>query len=811
MHVQSLTTARTLLARGKLEVFSFDVFDTVLLRRCTSPEAVFERAFQLAPIPAGRQAAVESFVQNRKLAETKARKAAVASGESPEIHIADIYRHFPTTVFGLKRDAWTDLVEAEFQAECELCFANPDIVALITETRAKGIRTGFLSDTYWNSERLAHLLRICAPGLEWDFLYASCDHRSGKSEQLFAKLLADRHVDAKRVAHMGDNPRSDVRSAQRHGIQAVAYPQASAQLAAIFEREGGLFPLVCGQNTVSRRLDRGLRTLRRRVAAWAPEDTPAFTYGTQILGPVMAAFDHFVANRLEDLKRGGGTAAMLFLARDGLLPFQVWQANHDDDAGYCEINRRIALIAGSGDTQPLVELFRQVPLVNRMVTKSVFKTEPIRMAHFMEKLEGQSIPGKDFADLLPSLLTDSDIAEIAGELRAGIMAHLRAIVSDFDHCTDLILVDLGYGGSVQKGLRAILDQETLPHRLHGLYLITEDSSLHELDERDTAEGLLADWVMPPHVKRALLNNISIVEQICSAPEGSVSQYARDGSVRRENDPRPQAQLGLCADIRRGAAHYIQAVKPLMDSGYPDPLATEEDCASWAGTILARALLLPTDAELALLGTLKHDVNLGSQALAPMVSVSSAHSFVAAQSLSMAFSLQGPPMWPAASMAALSPLHGYLYALNGVGSLFPDVVGELPCGEAEVTLLNDRQTYPLKATCLRDGFGHFRLRIPVLKNSNVAAIAIPAEPLPAEGQVRSLALQQGDDVLDATSAKDIVELPFDKIAGLNMPFADGAYRAEPQGTLLLRIPPLEKKIGLITLTIEPPEGSRILAF
>lgn len=811
MHVQSLTTARTLLARGKLEVFSFDVFDTVLLRRCTSPEAVFERAFQLAPIPAGRQTAVESFVQNRKLAETKARKAAVASGKSPEIHIADIYRHFPTTVFGLKRDAWTDLVEAEFQAECELCFANPDIVALIADTRAKGIRTGFLSDTYWNSERLAHLLRICAPSLEWDFLYASCDHRSGKNEQLFPQLLADRHVDAKHVAHMGDNPRSDVRSAKRHGIQAVAYPQASAQLAGIFEREGAVFPLVCGHNTASKRLDRGLRTLRRRVAAWAPEDTPAFTYGTQVLGPVMAAFDHFVARRVEELKQGDRKTAMIFLARDGLLPFQIWQANRDDGASYCEINRRIALIAGSRDTQPLAKLFRQVPLVNRMVTKSFFKTEPIRVANFMEKLEGQSISGKDFADALPSLLTDSDITGIAGELRAGIMAHLRAVVPDFDRCTDLILVDLGYGGSVQKGLRAILDLEGLSPRLHGLYLITEDFSLHELDERDTAEGLLADWVMSPHVKRALLNNISIVEQMCSAPEGSVSQYARDGSVQRENDPRPQAQLALCADIRRGAAHYIQAVKPLMDGGYPDPLATEEDCASWAGTILARALLLPTDAELALLGTLKHDMNLGSQALAPMVSVSSAHSFVAAQSLPMAFSLKGPQMWPAASMAALSPLHGYLYAFNGMGLLSTDVVGELPCGEAEVTLLSDRQAYPLKVTCLRDGFGHFRLRVPVLKNSNFTAIAIPAETLPAEGRIRSLSLQQGNGALEATPENDIVELPFDKITGLDMLFADGVYRAEPQGMLLLQFPPLAKRIGLVTLTIAPPEGSRILAF
>ncbi|MCR6632565.1 MAG: HAD family hydrolase [Magnetospirillum sp.] len=631
MHIQSLDEARATARTGPVAAFSFDVFDTVLLRRCTSPDGVFERAFALAPIPTQQRGMVEAFVQHRQLAEAKARKAGLAEHRSPEVTIGEIYQRFPTHVFGLGRDDRPRLAEAEYRAEQDLCFANPDMLELLRELRASGIRVGFLSDTYWDGRRLGELLRSRAPELEWDFLYASCDHRSGKAEKLFSRYLADLGIAAEAAAHLGDNDAADVLPARKLGIHAIRYPQAGPALAALFQREAKVFDLMCATNGASCRLDGGARTARRAIAARAPSDSAAFTFGVQVLGPVLAAFDGFVAERVARLEHAGAKVGVAFLARDGLAPLEVWRALRRRPAAYVEINRRIALIAGSVSLEPVVEFFRRVPRVNRAVATGFLKTETPRMRRYFRQLKDGGIEGARFAEALPGLLAEADLEPLAARLRRGLLAHLRGAVPGFDDCTDIVLVDLGYSGTVQKALRTVLAVEGLPQRLHGLYLLTADRSFSDLAEGDSAEGFLSDAAMVPHAKRAVLSNVAILEQVCSAPQGSVRDYGDDGSISREDDPRSPHQQDLCAAIRAGAVHYAQRLAALPQSGFP-ALPRGEEAAPWAGAILARALLLPTDDELVLLGGLKHDINLGSQALAPMADAGAAHAIAGAKPL-----------------------------------------------------------------------------------------------------------------------------------------------------------------------------------
>ncbi|MGE5516684.1 MAG: HAD family hydrolase [Bacteroidota bacterium] len=796
MHPTSLDTALALIQSGTVAVFSFDVFDTTLLRRCPSPDGVFEQAFRLAPIPANRTALAESYCQQRVLTEAKLRTDAIEKKLSPEVPIGDIYRHFPTAAFGIARDQWQALAEAEFQAECTLCFINPDIFTLIRAARAKGIKVGFLSDTYWSGEQLSRLLRHCAPELEWDFLYASCDHQTGKSDALFARLLADLGVSPSQVAHMGDNETADVRSARKAGIQAVYYPQSSPELGVLFQRETSVFKLIWGQNGAPVRRDDGTRTLRRKITASAGnEQSDAFRYGVSVLGPVMATFDRFVHDRITALKQQGRTVAVAFLARDGLLPLQVWQAVRQDPASYCEINRRIALIGGSVDIAPIQHFFRRITLLDNHIAAAFLKHDLPAMARYFKGCKGGRSSGEALADALPDLLTEQDIAAISSALRKGVLAHLRATIPNFDQCDDLVLVDLGYSGTVQKAMRTILNLEGCRQRLHGLYLLTADEALHGVDDNDSAEGLLSDAIMTPHNKRGLLNNIALLEQLCSAPQGSVHSYRQDGSVVREDDPRSPAQHELCGEIRAGAVHYAQALSRLC--GYPDPFADMDVAATWSGAVLARALLLPTDAELALLGPLRHDVNMGTQVTAPMADAQAARAFLAAKALPSACAPHEPPMWMAGSMAARSPLHGLFYALNCAGHLPGDVAGEAPCGETEVLLFADASPVAITVTCLRNGFGEFRLRVPYFRKSAVSAIAVPESALPHGGRLTSVSFQAGKTATEAMRSQFVHMLPVEQCQLL-------------EGALVIPVPVPNNDIAMVTLTIVPPDGARIFA-
>jgi predicted HAD superfamily hydrolase len=252
--------------------YSFDVFDTFLLRACTSPEGVFERAFQLSSVSRSFPDAATAFVQHRHQAEARARKAAKQLTGSVEVGIADIYGYFPFRLFDLDRKTLPGLVQAEFEAELDLCRANAGMVRQYLEIRATGARTGFISDTYWSRAQLARLLRSCHPGLAWDFLYASCESGTNKSEGLFAKYLSEQAIVPSQALHIGDNENADIRGARRHGIGTRYYPQASVALTSIFHRETSVCQSLCSIKPTG--LDHGFRTLRRVVASNTPETSP---------------------------------------------------------------------------------------------------------------------------------------------------------------------------------------------------------------------------------------------------------------------------------------------------------------------------------------------------------------------------------------------------------------------------------------------------------------------------------------------------------------------------------------------------------
>ena len=159
------------------------------------------------------------------------------------------------------------------------------------DMKSAGHRVGFISDTYWTSDQLSRLLRACSPGLTWDFLYASCDHGSSKSEKLFAKYLAEQDVDAAASFHVGSSDRNDVRAARRHGISPCHVALASPELASKLQRETTIFELLCPARPS--RLDHGARTLRRVVAAQSVEEPPGFHVGMTVVGPVGALVDVF--------------------------------------------------------------------------------------------------------------------------------------------------------------------------------------------------------------------------------------------------------------------------------------------------------------------------------------------------------------------------------------------------------------------------------------------------------------------------------------------------------------------------------------
>lgn len=784
-----------------VSAWSFDVFDTFLLRACTTPDGVFERTYELSGISRACPNISVSFIQHRIQAESRARRTAKEQRGGSEVHIEEIYSFFPFNLFGLARRDLNDLVESEFAAELELCRANPDMLRQYLDMKRAGHRVGFISDTYWDSSRLARLLRACRPELAWDFLYASCDHGSSKSEKLFATYLANEGIDASASFHIGDNDKADIKGAKRHGIRPRYYPQAAAQLASKFQRETALFELLCAG--APSRLDHGARTLRRMVAARSAEKPPAFHLGLTVLGPVMAAFDAFVARRCEQVASPGRTVALGFLGRDGFLSHRIWQRLHGGTAAYIEINRRVSLIASADTMQPLVDLLGKILKIDAPTFRDMMKIMPPNVAAFFAGFPDGIASGEELAEALPGLMDASEIVELAAGLRARLLTYLRHTIPGFDHCTDLVLADLGYSGSVQKALRRIFDIEGIKIRLHGAYLISLDDAFDDIAEADSAAGFISDLVVTPHVKRMLIRNVALLEQICCSADGSVRDYD-GGRVLREINPRPESQIALAAEIQAGVLAFADGAEAVARDLRLAPYAAADVAARWCAATLARLLLLPDEDELALLGGMKHDVNLGTHVLAPMLDGDFIRRQISARGLSAACTSTAPPMWLAGSFARLSPAYAYLYALFGANRLPADVFEESPSGPVQIGLFRAGGEATLETvTVHRTGLGELRVRIPVSRAMGITTIALPLPRFAAEGLLHGVTLQSADDVRDAAESQEVVGITAESLVYAGLQRNGDHYRTESaDGCLLIPVTPMTKDIAIYSVAITP---------
>lgn len=788
---------------------SFDVFDTFLMRACTTPDGVIVRAFQRSPAYQYAPDATTAYVEHRRQAEARARRKAQRLTGSFEVDIDAIYRCFPYRLFGLTPDCAKELIAAEFDAELELCRVNPQMLARYRELRSSGARTGFISDTYWSDEQLARLLLHCCPELSWDFLFASSSSGTSKGENLFRLYLRQERVDPHRATHIGDNPKADVDGARRHGLSPIHVPQASHALTSIFSRETSVAQLLRPQ--VSPLLDGGMRTVRRLVAAQCGKAEPAFLLGASVLGPVMQAFDAFVGTRAAALATDGDCTRIAFLGRDGYLPHAVWSQQRDWPAVYLEINRRVSTVASADTLAPIVELIRELPAIDADTFADIVKLRSKRLDAFFAKRRDGRCSGRELAKVLPDLMEKREIAALAAAQRMELMRYLRRMIPDLDACSDLIVVDLGYSGSIQKALRRVFDIEGIKARIHGLYLLSLDDGYVDGAAQDTFEGFISDLVVTPHVKRMLLRNVALLEQMCCAPAGSVRTY-RDGAVLHEETDLTPHQHAVAREVQNGVLAYAAAAGEGSVALKIAPFADLRVAAGTAAATLARMLLLPTDDELMLFGDLQHDVNLGTSALTPLLD----GELLAARQVIRAFpdacTAGDPPMWLAGSFAALAPAQSFQYLLFGANLLPSDVFGDARCGQLDITLrTGSGSETSLPIACYRTGHGDIRIRIPLSRAMAVRTVGLPLGRLAMDAVVQGPFLQHGDSVDIAIHSNDILKLDGDEIRGEGIAWHGGHAAADHADAMLwIDLPAHAALVAVLSIGLTPLHGARALA-
>ena len=298
-----------------------DVFDTVLTRRL-APEAAVEVAVGLVLSEKGLwDGSVADYVAARK----------TAFQQHPGGTLLD-WLSSGDLAAGLVCSADVAF-ELEVEVERDLIVPVPGARDALEEMRSIA-EVRFVSDMHLPGEVLRELLDDHDLLTDDTSVVVSCEMGESKADGgLFARAFAPNELTRKTV-FIGNNIWADVVQAEASGLSAVPATGGNLRpLEQLLADAGGAGSAISAAT---------------RIARLEPMRSPLAVEGTQALGLMMSAFLLWA----RDISRDEGIQQLHFLARDGLLPFEMARAMPQDhwsgiDLRYLHCNRRAWSLAGA--------------------------------------------------------------------------------------------------------------------------------------------------------------------------------------------------------------------------------------------------------------------------------------------------------------------------------------------------------------------------------------------------------------------------------------------------------------------------------
>lgn len=192
----------------KKQFISFDIFDTLLIRKTLYPQDIFYLTEQKALL-AGYN--VKGFVSARVRAEINQAFCTI-------YQVYDWLQDF----FGWDRDVTNKILAIEIDTEREMLIPRDEVVDLFNFAKKEGKRIILTSDMYFPKKILFSFLTengICG----FEKILVSCEEKKAKQSGLFEELI---NICGKpdRIFHIGDNPIADGEVCKALGIGYVLIP-----------------------------------------------------------------------------------------------------------------------------------------------------------------------------------------------------------------------------------------------------------------------------------------------------------------------------------------------------------------------------------------------------------------------------------------------------------------------------------------------------------------------------------------------------------------------------------------------------------
>lgn len=456
------------------DVISFDLFDTLIFRPFFEPGDLFYLLGEKLGFPDLKRVRMEM--------EALARREKYETSGHYEVSLNEIWRV-------MERETGIDAAEGmrlEQELEMELDYANPFMKEIYERICRMGKPVVVMSDMYLSEQFLKRLLEEKGYENVCRIFVSNACHESKWEGGLFSaakKSLCQEFGRGIRIAHVGDNPHSDVKMAKKHGFAAFHYPNADASAAPF--RAQDMSAMIGGAY-------RGI--VNHHLYAGGKCYSMEYEYGYVYGGIFAVGYCNFI----HEYAKRNQIERLLFFSRDGDILKQVYDTLYPgEQTHYVYWSRAVALKLTADENR--YDFFR------RFLYHKVNKNKNIRkvlcemeLEDLLKEMKGKQ--GECRCNIDPEeMLTNENVEH----LKKFLLAHWESVLQVYRGqreaakryyrqalagCRRAAVVDIGWAGSGYTALRMLAEGAWgFSCRLTGI--VAGTNSLHNA-EPDIAEPQL---------------------------------------------------------------------------------------------------------------------------------------------------------------------------------------------------------------------------------------------------------------------------------------------------------------------------------
>lgn len=546
------------------DIVSFDIFDTLISRKISSPDGILSLTELRADQALGEKT---DFKEKRKHAELIYRSKYPQKDPDTE----DIYREL-MRLTGWDSEKISKIKGIETATEYSLAEPKTEMIQVLKYIKHELKKQVYLiSDMHLSGDDIEKILLKCGiDNSDYDEMLLSSCMNLRKDNGTMWQYFSSVHNEAKCI-HVGDNEVSDVQIPGDYKIQNyhVMHPKALFQLSDLGRAIGSI-----NDSAPSDAVELGLilhslysdpfkyNTLGLKVRM-----TGGREFGYNITGPVVL---NYVLWLIEEARKAG-SHHIWFFSREGFIFKRVFdiicpyimEDTEEIKGKYVYVSRRalsLAAVERGEDMSGPLDIYYEGRLGNLL--KKRFGIEDDSIAD-----EDIKLPDNKGKVLKVLEQYKDEILERAAKERESYVSYMDKLLQNISQEDRIIVSDIGYSGTIQYYLSKIL------HRtFDGRYMATDSQKKPLAIKGNTVQGYYIDNDSEQELSKSYIHRYHLLmESIFISPEGQLVGIDHNGAPVFDEDNNPLYNH-VISDIHRGIEEYAldwgSIMKDTLMAGLP---------------------------------------------------------------------------------------------------------------------------------------------------------------------------------------------------------------------------------------------------